>query len=326
MAESAATVQLHQNAQLKLRRWVGAALLNWSAIVLSFVILSELGWPAGLAFLPVALLVIGTRQHAIALLAHDGAHHLCSRNRTLNDVLATVLCAYPLAASLRSYRRFHMLHHQHVGTERDPEFDYKRRMAPRWDLPVTRGQIYRQFAKDCVGLGLPDIVETVKTLRPIDARDAFWLASFWVVVSLVLLATGNLWCLAVWFVALNTVQWAVFRVRTWTEHSGLLMGGTHRLRPTLWQRFMFLPTNTWYHYEHHQSASTPFYGLPDLRRRLGESPKPLSLAEFFDLLALMPACATGQVPGSNRLPTSVQVWLPEPASADRDTKAARTQP
>ena len=315
MAEAISTVQIHRPTPLRVSRWLAAALSNWLAIGLSFVILAELGWPGAMVFLPFALVIIGTRQHALALLAHDGAHYLCSRNRTLNDGLATVLCAYPLMASLRSYRRFHMEHHRHVGTSEDPEFDYKRGMAPRWDLPMARKQIYRQFAKDCLGLGLPDIVQTVKTLRPIDARDATLLALFWSTVAATLFLTGYLWCLAVWFVALNTVQWAVFRVRTWTEHAGLGVGETHRLSATWWQRFMFFPTNTWCHYEHHESAATPFYELPQLRSRVTGAPEALSLGEVLDLFATMPACASGQVPTRFVPPVpTVQVWLARDAN------------
>jgi fatty acid desaturase len=325
MAESASIAQFDRPGPLRVGRWFATALWNWLAIGLSYVILAKLGWPAAIWFLPIALVVIGTRQHALALLAHDGAHFLCSRNRALNDVLATVLCAFPLTASLRSYRRFHMVHHQNVGTPEDPEFEYKRGMAPRWDLPATRPQIYRQFAKDCLGLGLPDIVQTVKTLKPIDRRDAMYLAAFWSTVVAALFLTGYLWCLAVWFVALNTVQWAVFRVRTWTEHAGLGVGETHRLRATWWQRFVFLPTNTWCHYEHHESAATPFYELPSLRRRLPNTPKALSLGELFDRFATMPPCPSGQAPASVTSPT-VQVWLDGVAPlSDADAKDIRRQ-
>ncbi len=313
MAESPAGTHLLESTPVQARRWLATTLLNWFAIALSFVILGELGWPKALLFLPLALVIIGTRQHALALLAHDGAHHLVSRNRTLNDVLATVLCAYPLTASLRSYRRFHLAHHQHVGTSADPEFEYKGRMAPRWDLPVSRRRIYLQFAKDCLGLGLMDILQTAKTLKPIDVRDAIHLGVFWVSVSAALVLTGNAWVIAVWFVALNTLHWAVFRVRTWTEHSGLALGGTHRLRANWWQRLLFLPTNTWCHYEHHQSTSTPFHGLPALRRRLQDGPVAVSLGELFDLFSGMPACASGNVPADTAAPgTSVQVWLTDP--------------
>lgn len=307
MAESIVAVHPDEHAPLQVSRWLATAALNWLAIGVSFAILSQLGWPTALLFLPFALVIIGTRQHALALLAHDGAHYLCSRNRVLNDVLATALCAYPLTASLRSYRRFHMEHHRHVGTAEDPEFEYKGGMAPRWDLPATRQQIYRQFAKDCVGLGLVDIVQTVKTLKPIDARDAIWLAAFWSTVVGALAVTGNLWYLAVWFVALNTVQWAVFRIRTWTEHAGLGGGETHRVRATWWQRWLFLPTNTWCHYEHHESAATPFYRLPTLRARLRDGPPALSFGELLDAFAAMPACASGQVPSSTQ--SSVRVWM-----------------
>src|SRR5262249_34876167 len=147
----------------------------------------------------------------------------------------------------------------------------------------------------------------------------------WGSIVLLLAATGYLWCLAVWFISLNTIQWAVFRVRTWTEHSGLGMGQTHRLRATWWERFVFLPTNTWCHYEHHESAATPFYLLPALRERLEHSPKPISLGELFDLFGAMPACATGEVP-SGRPAAAVTVWLDaRPVATDTDIPDRRVR-
>lgn len=291
MAASLTQARESEFARLQIHRWLGAAVLNWLLIVSAFVLLAVLPWPERLLLLPLALVIIGTRQHALALLAHDGAHYLCSRNRSLNDVLTTVLCAYPLFASLRSYRKFHLAHHQHIGTRGDPEFEFKLGMAPRFDLPVQRRQVYVQFAKDCLGFGLPDILHTLKTLKPIDLRDATYLAVFWTIVAGTLALTGYIWCLVVWFVALNTVQWAVFRIRIWTEHSGLATG-THRIQPNWWQRLLFFPTNTWCHYEHHEAASTPFHRLPALRQTMKEEPL-ISLNELFERLSLEPARPSG---------------------------------
>lgn len=306
-------------ARVQVHRWLAAVLWNWLLIGVSLAVLAQFTWPARLLLLPLALIVIGTRQHSLALLSHEAAHHLCSRNRVVNDVLATLLCAYPLTASLRSYRRFHFAHHRAVGSPEDPEFGFKGAMGSRWDLPVTRKRIAWQFAKDCFGLGLPDILETSKTLMPIDSRDWFYFTTFWIgVVSLALLS-GQAWTLAVWFVALSTVQWAVFRVRIWTEHAGLGAGGTHRFHTSWWQRMFLFPINTWCHYEHHEVPSAPFHRLPTVRRELSGVPV-TSVGELFQRLSRMPACATGRVP---LVSPSVSVELPPVQSPVQSSESSQ---
>jgi fatty acid desaturase len=279
-------------ADVHIYRWLGAAASNWAAIVAAFVAVALLEEGAhGLALVavvPLAVVVIGTRQHALALLTHEGAHLLCSRHRGINDFLATFLCAYPLGASLRSYRKFHLAHHRNVGTRDDPELEFKAGMGSRWTLPITRARLVRRALMDCIGLGMPDVLQTFKTLRPRETGDWVAYAGFWLVVSTVLVSTGLAWCLALWLVSIGTAQWAAFRVRIWTEHAGLPEGQTHRFHANWWQRWLFFPMNTWCHYEHHASAATPFYRLPALRRELDAVPI-LTVGQVFELLARAPA-------------------------------------
>ena len=43
-------------------------------------------WPNLLVLLP-CIILIGTRQHALFVIAHDAAHYLLYENRTLNDLV-----------------------------------------------------------------------------------------------------------------------------------------------------------------------------------------------------------------------------------------------
>jgi fatty acid desaturase len=301
-------VLLHSDlTRVQPHRWLSAAIFNWLVIAFTFAFLAKFAWPTRLLLMPLALVLIGTRQHSLALLAHDGAHFLCSRNRVVNDTLSSLLCAFPSGASLVSYRRFHFAHHRYTGSSKDPEFEFKGGMGSRWDLPMTRHQMFVQVVKDCFGFGLPDILQTAKTLKPADVRDWVNFVGFWLVVSTSLATAGLAWCIAVWFVALSTFQWAAFRIRIWTEHSGLSIGGTHRFHATWWQRMFLFPVNTWCHYEHHANVAVPFHRLPELRQRMCEEPI-LSLDEVFTRLSMMPRCQTGRVPTS-------EILAPRPESS-----------
>ena len=66
---------------------------NWlqmsSAMALFFF------YPNVLTFL-VALVIIGSRQFALAVLAHDAAHNLLFSNNKVNDWAGQWFCAYPI--------------------------------------------------------------------------------------------------------------------------------------------------------------------------------------------------------------------------------------
>ena len=69
-------------------------------------------WPNPLVLL-VCVLVIGTRQHALFVIAHDAAHYLLYQNRVLNDIVGRA-CATLQGLSMCTYRVIHRLHHNNL--------------------------------------------------------------------------------------------------------------------------------------------------------------------------------------------------------------------
>ena len=57
----------------------------WAQIALGFFIFSFS--PSILTFL-IAALIIGTRQFALVIMMHDGAHNLISKNKKINDFIS----------------------------------------------------------------------------------------------------------------------------------------------------------------------------------------------------------------------------------------------
>ncbi len=62
----------------------------------------------------------GILQHRMALMGHEASHFLLHPNRRWNDVLADLLCFYPVFGTLANYRAKHLGHHLHPN---DPELD-----------------------------------------------------------------------------------------------------------------------------------------------------------------------------------------------------------
>jgi len=66
------------------------------------------------------------------VLGHDGTHYTLSGNARLNDILTNLVCFLPLGLTVSGYRALHYAHHQHTGTEHDPELRNKRMRSPQW--------------------------------------------------------------------------------------------------------------------------------------------------------------------------------------------------
>ena len=72
-----------------------------------------------LAVLP-AIVVIGSQQHAMFVLAHEAAHYRLFGNRTLNEFVGRLLGSVA-GISMCSYRVVHRLHHNDLYGRTDPD-------------------------------------------------------------------------------------------------------------------------------------------------------------------------------------------------------------
>lgn len=92
---------------------------DWSIIgVAMAVYLLE---PGPIVYLLV-LAIIGSRMRALGNLLHEAAHWKLFRNRRLNDLAGSVLCALPIFISYRRYVADHKLHHRNLWKNaQDPD-------------------------------------------------------------------------------------------------------------------------------------------------------------------------------------------------------------
>ena len=240
-------------------RWVFAAAVDWAVIAAAFWAVGRVvAGPWTVVAWVVASWVIGTRQHAIAILGHEGAHGLVSRNRLLNDWATRFVCFAPLGVDLKGYWEFHRAHHLRNGGPDDPETLFKQ-LEGKWELPMSRGRLARYVVTDLLGAGAPFAIGLAVNLRPRDAAGLLALAAWWGGAIGVVAWTGCWWVLALWFVSFVTSFWCVFRLRMLTEHVGTPT--THCLRASWWQRAVFLPHGTWLHDVHHANQNVPFHQL-----------------------------------------------------------------
>ncbi len=69
------------------------------------------------------VILTGCLMHRIGLMGHESSHHMLLPNRRANDILANLICFFPLWSSLLSYRAKHLGHHLHPNDpDKDPNF------------------------------------------------------------------------------------------------------------------------------------------------------------------------------------------------------------
>jgi fatty acid desaturase len=266
-----------------------------SAAVLQDVAVIALAAAVALAFWPSVLVVgvcvflIGTRQHALFIIAHDAAHYLLYENRRLNDLVGRA-AATVQGLSMCTYRVIHRLHHNNLYGELDPD------TALHGGYPRGRAYLVKKLLKDLSGFtawktyayflgGAPALnTATNVALRPLDdtsaklkdeaRRDRNAVIAFHVVLLVVFAWSGYLLqYLVLWILPLVTVVQAILRLRAISEHgattdfSSPLTAARTNMLPR-WLEWLLFPHHVNYHIEHHLYASVPHYNLPRLHREM----------------------------------------------------------
>lgn len=257
------------------RAWASVG-TNWGLVCAALAMVAYV--PNPLTVL-LALGVIGARQLGFAVLMHEAAHRTLFKNRTVNDVVGSWLCAYPVWSDLGPYRRYHLQHHAKNWTAEDPDLKLA---VP---FPVTRASLRRKIWRDLTG-------QTAwKRVKYTLARDlgvgmnvqqfgsnGSWRNLRGVAITNVLLlgtlaASGHAVLYLLWIGAWFTTHHLVVRLRSIAEHA-MISDPTDPLRNTRttlarwWERLFIAPNYVNYHLEHHLIMTVPHYNLPRMHRLL----------------------------------------------------------
>lgn len=267
-----------------------AAVLHDFLVIAAAVAAALYFWTLPIVVL-ACVIVIGTRQHALFVIAHDAAHYLLYERRWLNDAVGRV-CASVQGLSMCTYRVIHRLHHNNLYGELDPD------TALHGGYPRGKWYLIRKLLKDLAGLtawktyayflgGAPALnTATNVALRPLDdtsgklraeaRRDRNAVVAFHVLLFAVLAWSGYLVeYLVLWILPLATVVQAILRLRAIAEHgatsdfSSPLTAARTNTGPA-WLEWLLFPHHVNYHIEHHLYASVPHYNLKQLNREMAQ--------------------------------------------------------
>ena len=233
-------------------------------------------WPATI---PLAVIIIGTRQLGLFVLMHDAAHAALHINRRVNDLVAIWMCS----ASIRDYRPYHLQHHRFVQQSEDPDLVLS---AP---FPVTRASLSRKIVRDLTGQTFfkqrfGHIVQRIKSRAAGEsalvlfgqeiAKDRRFLIGNAIGFLLFsVFGVGWVW-LTMWLLPMMTWLPLVFRIRNIAEHALIAKNQPDPLRQArttqanLLERILVAPYWVNYHCEHHMFTSVPCWHLARAHRLL----------------------------------------------------------
>jgi hypothetical protein len=135
----------------------------------------------------------------------------------------------------------------------------KQKYPKRWSAETNQ---LRQFFADLLGFSALEATMLIRLAPPERKIDVLGPIATIVTGWAAVLYWADWRALAIWHVASATSFWAMFRLRAFTEHVGT--ASTHRLsEPPLWKKLLYLPENTWLHWEHHKWPAVPACQLRD---------------------------------------------------------------
>ena len=227
-------------------------------------------WPNPLTYI-LAVMIIGARQLGLAILMHDGAHGLLSKNQKLNDFLGGALSGTFVGADIRLYRNYHLKHHKYAQQEEDPDLSLS---SP---FPVTKDSMRRKIIRDLTGQTFfkqriaPYFVKD-KGATYIALNGKFFLANAFLFAVCAL--AGYWWAyLALWIVPLATWNPLVTRLRNIAEHACVdndpdpwRIARTTLANPI--EGLLIAPYWVNYHSEHHLFMYVPCYRLRRVHKAL----------------------------------------------------------
>ncbi len=266
----------------------------------------------------LAVIVLGGRQLALAIITHEGAHRTLFSSRQLNDHFTDWLCARPVGLDLFKYRDHHFIHHTKTGTDEDVDLSLVQ------GFPTTRRSLGRKLLRDALGVtGLKflfgRVVMDAEYMKWTVASHYEWLprhsafhhvsrflVNFYptfltnLALFAVLFFAGYGVVYLAWAVAYLTAYPLFVRIRSLAEHAATerttdMFKNTRTTRAGWLARSFVAPFNVNFHIEHHAMASVPWHNLPKLHRILVAKGLVNTPPNYLDVMKIVSSAKTGNL-------------------------------
>lgn len=274
------SLEIKKLHELRPFRALYATALNWGIIIGAMAIAIN---SSSVLIWVICALLIATRQHALLIIMHDAAHGLIFDSIKWNDRFIHWMVTYPFLFSVHGFRREHLIHHENMNTDKDPNWYWKAR-DPEWQFPKSSWSLLALCLRAL--FEYKPLLDRMKlVVRYIKKSPQNWKENRNELISATLyhfilwgslLASGYFFEIVIlWFFPMFTFLQVIMRLRVMAEHSGLSYQSdlSHaRNYPGHWlERWLIAPENVSYHLCHHLYPGVPFYNLKRLDEHLREN-------------------------------------------------------
>jgi fatty acid desaturase len=251
---------------------------EWLLIVLTIfvAIWAHTGWATLLA-----VLLIGTRQHALLTLMHEFSHRQFSRRHAwLNDGVGNLLTAWPMLISVEGFRHDHLKHHRHVRTAHDPSWLATLNKA-RYQFPQTPRTVCKNLIFHLIGFyTIQDIKGYWFETKLIGGTSQVsrWQMMIFATLALTVITLFNAWVMIglYWILPLLTVIPLLLYMVDVAEHAALPKYCGFEFSRSLYlnsfSQWFLAPYGMSFHTEHHLAPAVPVFRLKALHFELMKNP------------------------------------------------------
>ena len=240
-------------------------------------------------------IIVGSRLHGFAALAHDAIHYSLFKNKKLNNILGNILF-WLIFYSFEGKRNLHFTHHAFVNHHsNDPKYLISSKVDQAIDNSPIRLILFFLFLMTgLLGIymflkgiantyGLTSANKKVKKSKDnLPEKNKYYKLLFYLVIFS-FISYFSIWF--EFFIYYIFPLFSFFMTSTWvrvlSEHSHIpnsknrdndnFFGHTRTVTANWLEGFLFAPHNAHYHVEHHLFPTVPFYNLSKLHKKLMEN-------------------------------------------------------
>jgi fatty acid desaturase len=223
----------------------------------------------------LCVVLIGTRQMALALLLHEQVHRLGWRSNYA-DWIINVFAVFPLfVTTVEDYAKVHLSHHKYCFTKDDP--DFLRKAGAEWAFPMRPRQLLGILARDITGMNIVRLIrgKTAPKTTEFTRRHPTpkWLRiGFFVCAATALTLAGGwttfliYWLLPILTVTQVMVRWIAICEHEYNVENGTIADTTPLILLTWWQKLLAPDLNFGLHAYHHMHPGVSFANLPKVHK------------------------------------------------------------
>lgn len=259
--------QLHRRSPW---RGILALAFDWAIIFLSFATVLQFG----LILAPLALVMIGTRQRALVVLVHEGAHRALHPNRWINDMLAKYCACLPMFLDYSVFCARHGEHHRYLGNpDKDTDFLHSEEDMSRGWWHIYQKQLVSFDNWLSSGL-IGGLGSTNWSHR---CQVGFWWLALLAIIAITSSTHAALTFALLWMLARTIIHHATISFVIISDHVGLRPGASilnfarnhSHVSPLRW---LIHPHANGFHLTHHLLPGLPFHSLAAADRLLMKWP------------------------------------------------------